>query len=76
MTLLADVNHPGSQEGEARYWQPAHSLEEDPLRAEIIAAPYLLAPASGRPASLPPGMEGPMYHGTCSPLIFVQSFVL
>ena len=29
MTLLADVNHPGSQEDVVSNWEPAHSLMED-----------------------------------------------
>ena len=29
MTLLTDVNHPGSQEDMVSNWEPAHSLVED-----------------------------------------------
>ena len=44
MTLLADVNHLGSQEDEVSNWEPAHSLVEDVISgAEIAAAPCLLA---------------------------------
>ena len=40
VTLLADVNHPGSQEDEVRYWEPAHSLVEDAVSgAETVEAP-------------------------------------
>ena len=50
LTLLADVNHPGSQEDLVSNWEPAHSLVEDAsLWAEI--SPYLLALAV---ACLPP----------------------
>ena len=43
-TLLADINHPGSQEDVVSSWEPAHSLVEDAISgAEIVAAPCLLA---------------------------------
>ena len=43
-TLLADVNHPGSQEDVVSNWQPAHSLVEDVVSgAEIAVAPCLPA---------------------------------
>ena len=43
-TLLADVNHPGSQEDVVSSWEPAHSLVEDALSgAEIVASPCLPA---------------------------------
>ena len=49
MTLLADVNHLGSQEDEVSNWEPAHSLVEDVISgAEIAAAPCLLALAVSR----------------------------
>jgi len=52
LTLLADVNHPGSQE-DVSNWEPAHSLVEDPsLWAEISS--YLLALAV---ACLPPCLQ-------------------
>ena len=43
MTLLADVNHAGSQEDEVNNWEPAHSLVEDVVSVEIAAAPCLPA---------------------------------
>ena len=44
MTLLADVNHPGSQEDVASNWEHAHSLVKDAgSGAEIAAAPCLPA---------------------------------
>ena len=57
MTLLADVNHPGSQGDLVRNWEPAHSLVED-------AVSGLRLPLSGfgclLPASLPLAGEGPV----------------
>ena len=42
MTLLADVNCPGSQKDVVSNWQPAHSLVKDVVSgAEIALAPYL-----------------------------------
>ena len=35
--LLADVNHPGSQEDLLRNWEPAHSLVEDAISGTEIA---------------------------------------
>ena len=52
MTLMVDVNYPGSQEDVVSSWEPAHSLVENAVSgAETAAAPCLLALA----ASLPPG---------------------
>ena len=49
MTLLADVNHLGSQEDEVSNCEPAHSLVEDVISgAEIAAAPCLLPLAVSR----------------------------
>ena len=43
-TLLADVNHPGSQEDMVSFWEPAHSLVEDALSGAAIAvSPCLVA---------------------------------
>ena len=42
MTLLADVNCPGSQEDLVSNWEPAHSLVEDAISGAEIA-PRLLA---------------------------------
>ena len=42
MTLLVDVNHPGSQEDLVSNWEPAHSLVEDAISGAKIA-PCLLA---------------------------------
>ena len=38
--LLADVNHPGSQENVVSNWDPAHSLVEDAVSGAEIA-PHL-----------------------------------
>ena len=45
MTLLADVNHLGSQEDLVSNWEPAHSLVEDAVSWTDIA-PRLLALAA------------------------------
>ena len=42
MTLLVDVNRPGSQEDLVNNWEPAHSLVEDAVSGAEIA-PRLLA---------------------------------
>ena len=42
VTLLVDVNHPGSQEGLISNWGPAHSLVED-VGSGVEIAPHLLA---------------------------------
>ena len=57
-TLLADVNHPESQEDLVSNWEPARSLVADVSGAEI--APFLLALAAARlpPACLPASSRG------------------
>ena len=52
-TLLADVNHPGSQEDVVSNWEPAHSLAED---AGLWGRDCPLPSGSGchMPAFLPP----------------------
>ena len=57
VTLLADVNHLGSQEDEVSNWEPAPSLVEDVISgAKIAAAPCLPALAiSGLPLCLQGG---------------------
>ena len=42
VTILASVNHPGSQEDLVSNWEPAHSLMEDAVSGAKIA-PFLLA---------------------------------
>jgi len=73
VTLLADVNCPGSQEDVVSNWKPPYSLVEDAVSgAETEAAPCLLyllhacLSASGK--------EGPYMAGTCSPLVFTLLF--
>ena len=49
MTLLADVNHPGSQEDLVSNWEPAHNLVEDMSlgpRLPLAFQLWLLPPAS------------------------------
>ena len=44
MTLLVDVNHPGSQEDMVSNWEPAHILLEDAVSgAKIAPCPPTLA---------------------------------
>ena len=67
MTLLADVNHPGSQEDVVSNWEPARSLVEDAtLWGRECSSPLPSGLGCHTPASLPPerGGEGP----TCSQL--------
>ena len=46
VTLLADVNHPGSQEDVVSNWEPAHSwMEDEDSGAESAAALCLPVPA-------------------------------
>ena len=72
--LLADVNHPGSQEDSVSNWEPARSLVEDAIsRAELPLAFWLWL----LPACLPASRRG--WAGlllASSPLVFTQSFVL
>ena len=65
MTLLADVNNPGSQEDMASNWEPGHSLVEGVVSgAEIAAAPFLPALAD---AHLPLCLRGQRGEGpVCS----------
>ena len=60
VTLLVDVTHPGSQEDVISSWEPAHSFVEDAISGADCSSP--LSSSSGRlkPASLPPGGEGPV----------------
>ena len=73
MTLLVNVNCPGSQEDLVSNWEPARSLVEDAISgAEIVARwlwllPTCLSASGGGWASL---------QLASSPLVFAQSFVL
>ena len=75
-TLLADINHPGSQEDIVSNWEPAHSVVEDAgLWGEI--APCLPALAGTHlPLCLWQGEEPAHSQLASSPLVFTQSFVL
>ena len=59
MTLLADINHPGSQEDIVSNWEPAHSVVED---ASLWGGDCPLPSGSGWhiPASLPLAEEEPV----------------
>ena len=72
MTVLVNVNHPGSQEDLVSNWEPARSLVNDAISEADCPLPALavarLPLASGRGwASLQPAS---------SPLVFAQSFVM
>ena len=75
MTLLVDVNCPGSQEDLVNNWEPAHSFVEDASSGAEIA-PCLPALAVARlPLYLwQGGGAGP--QTASSLLIFTQSLVL
>ena len=73
MTLLVDVNHPGSQEDLVNNWKPALSVVEDAISGVEIAPFQLWLSPTCLPASSG-GWAGPLPAG--SPLVFGQSFVL
>ena len=77
VTLLSDVNRPGSQEDVVSNWQPAHSLVEDAsLWGLVGAATCLLALAVAcMPLWLWCGDEACTLPAS-SPLVLAQSFVL
>ena len=52
MTLLADVNHPESQEDLVSNWEPAHSLVEDAVSGAKIAPCLLALAVAHRPPCL------------------------
>ena len=79
MTLLGDVNLPGSQEDVVSNWQSAHSLVNDAVSgAEIAATPFLLALAVTHLPLCFPGGRALTGQPACSPLVFarMQSIVL
>ena len=77
-TLLADVNHPGSQEDMVSNWEPAHSLVEDAsLWGRDWSSPLPSGSGCHVSASLPlteRGGEACMQSASSS-LVFAQSFV-
>ena len=72
MTLLADINHPGSQEDIVSNWEPAHSVVED---ASLWGGDCPLPSGSGWhiPASLPLAGEEPVPKSKCLLMSWVQS---
>ena len=64
-TLLADVNHPGSQEDVVSNWEPAHSLVEDAISGAEIASRLPTLAVARLPLCLQWG-DGPV----CSQLSF------
>ena len=75
MTLLADVNHPGSQEDLVINWEPTHNLVEDAIPGVDIA-PCLPALECCLHASLSPAGGWAGTKPASSLLVFAQSFVL
>ena len=68
MTLLADVNCPGSQEEIVSIWEPAHSLVEDAVsEAKTAAAPCPLTLAVTHLPLWLWGGEGPKQQLAFSP---------
>ena len=72
MTLLVDVNHPGSQEDLVNNWKPALSLVEDAISGVEIAPFQLWLSPTCLPAS---GWGWNCPQLASSPLVFAQSFV-
>ena len=73
MTLLADVNCPGSQEDLVINWEPAHSLVEDAISGAKVAPFWLWL----SPDCLPASSGGwAILLLASSPMVFTQSFVL
>ena len=75
MTLLVDVNRPGSQEDLVSNWEPAHSLVEDAISVAEIA-PLPSGSGCPLPASLPPAEGGASPLPASCPLLFAQFFFL
>ena len=63
VTLLADVNHPGSQEDLVSTWEPAHNLVEDAIFGAKIFPPLPALAVAHLPLSLQQG-----YGPVCSQL--------
>ena len=65
VTLLADVNHPGSQEDVISNWQPSHSLVETGLWGRDSSSHLPFGSVCGVPQPLClQRQEGPKWHTT------------
>ena len=79
MTLLADVNCPGSQEDLVSNWEPAHNLLEDAAISGTKITPCLLALAVACLPLCPQQGDGPARSGlallwySLNPLICEQA---
>ena len=73
MTLLLDVNRPGSQEHLVSNWEPARNLVEDATFGAQIA-PFQLWMSPACLSASGGGWAGP--QPASSPQVFTQSFVL
>ena len=71
MTLLADVNHTGSQEDVVSNWEPAHSLVEDAFSGAKIALCLTTLAVARLPLCLQWG-NGPV-HSWLAPLWYSLS---
>ena len=58
VTLLVDVNRPGSQEDLVSNWKPARSLVEDAISGAEFAPCLPALAITCLPASLPPAGDG------------------
>ena len=77
MTLLVDVNHPGSQEDLVSNWEPSHCLVEEAVSgAKIALAFWLWLLPTCLFASLPLAGGWASLQPASSPLVIAQSFVL
>ena len=80
VTLLVDVNRPGSQEDLVSNWKPARSLVEDAISGAEFAPCLPALAITCLPASLPPAGDGPVCNGlsllwySLSPLFCEQAW--
>ena len=76
VTLLADVNCPGSQEDMISNWEPAQFDRRCSLWGQDCSSPLPSGSGCHTAASLALGREGPKWQLACSHLVVAQSFVL
>ena len=78
VTLLADVNHPGSQEDAVSNWEPANTWWKMQSLGPRLQQPMSSSSGCCKPASLPPGAGQGLYtaswlsFGICSILCSVH----
>jgi len=76
VTLLADVNHSGSQKDVVSNWELLTLWWKMWSLRSRLQQPLLSGSGICRPAFLHLGREGPIQQQACSTLVFIQSFVL